>query len=117
MFSRHVARFLLEMQSAVPLCKEWKGTCDDELELVIDSIEKYIMKALHKDVFATLPDDRHHDAALRARISSLSFVTAANLDIPEAAFQETVAQVGCMSDVLLLLPPPPPLLLLLLPCS
>jgi hypothetical protein len=82
------------MESAVPLCKEWKGISDDELELVIDSMEKYIMKALHKDVFATLPDDRHHDAALRARISSLSFITAANLDIPEAAFQETVVQVG-----------------------
>jgi hypothetical protein len=51
------------------------------------------MKALHKDVFATLHLDRHHDDALRARISSMSFLTADNLDIPAAAVQATVLEV------------------------
>ncbi len=32
------------------------------------------MKALHKEVFATLPEDKHHDAALSARISAMSFI-------------------------------------------
>jgi hypothetical protein len=68
----------------------------------VDSMEKYIMKALHKEVFATLPEDRHHDSALRARISDMEFVSAVNLDIPAGAVQDTVLQVLVF---LLILPP------------
>jgi hypothetical protein len=48
---------------------------------VLECLERYVCLRLHNRAFASDPSSRQHDALLHLRVSALSFITPAHLDI------------------------------------
>lgn len=78
-----IRTFLDQTNSKLAQHELWKGATDEELDNAAEGLEKYLMNKMYKACFQPIAsDDALRDQALSDRLSLLSFIKPAHLDIP-----------------------------------
>jgi hypothetical protein len=73
-----VSNFVWSMGQQLLQHPLWAGSSESD---VLECLERYVCLRLHDRAFASDPSSRQNDALLHLRVSALSFITPAHLDI------------------------------------
>lgn len=76
-----VQDFYSKMQTHIQTNDSFKENSAEEMEVLMDGIEKYVMTHLYNVVFCCSQDDRRRDHGLKEKIKGFSWVTFDQLEI------------------------------------
>jgi len=79
--SKEIRSFLDVMEVAISKHSIWKDASEEELDIMNEGLEKYIISKIYPCVFSPDPEDLEKDKLLHSRIQQLSFITPEHLEI------------------------------------
>lgn len=76
-----IVGFIEEYVEKIQEYDPWKAISDEELDLIMEALEKYIMTLLFSICFSPTLEDNRKDKELFKRVNSLQFIEPKHLDI------------------------------------